>query len=221
MEETHSDSEFGGQDLPDYRSWSLAAVKLLQGVVYSGETRVWCEVLESQNQLRDYFARIGLTVVVDEANGFAYVRQLDAETEATGKEYAELPKLYRQSRLGYGASLICVMLREEFRRFETEEVDSELCVVDEADLFEQWKAFLPPATDEKKQHREFAGALNSAAEAGFAARLKGDPPMWEVKRILKAKLDAQRLEQLRDELTAYLRGEEKENPDKQPPTPTT
>ena len=144
-----------GMDLPDYRSWSLAAVKLLQDVVYSTETSVWREVIESQNQLRDYFARVGLAVVVDEANGFAFLRQLDLDDEVVGKDYASLPKLYRQTRLGFGASLMCVMLREELRRFETEEVHSEICAVEEADLFEQWKAFFPSSSDETRQMREF------------------------------------------------------------------
>lgn len=190
-------------DLPDYRSWSIAAVKLLQGVVYSDDTKTWCEVLESRRVLNDYFARIGLTLIVDEANSFAYLRQLDSDREGIGKDYAELPKLYRQTRLGYGGSLICVMLREELRRFETEEVDSELCAVEEADLFEQWKAYSPAISDEARLHREFKSALKSAADAGFVHQLKGEPPTWEVRRILKAKLDARRLEQLRDELIAY------------------
>ena len=159
----------GHLDLPDYKPWSLAAIRLLQDVVNSSDLKVWSEVLASQNSLRDYFARVGLTLTVDEANGFAYLRQLDAESEPMAKEYAELPKLYRRTRMGYGPSLICVMLREELRRFETEEVDSEFCVVEEADLFEQWKAFFPESSDEKTQHREFSSALKSAAEAGFAS----------------------------------------------------
>ena len=161
-------------------------------------------MLESQNRLRDYFARIGLTLTIDEANGFAYLRQLDSENEVIDKGYAELPKLYRQVRMGYGASLMCVLLREELRRFETEDVDSELCVVEEPDLFDQWKAFFPETGDEKARHKEFSSALKSAAEAGFAKAMKSDPPAWEVRRILKAKLDAQRLAQLRDDLASYL-----------------
>ena len=98
---------------------------------------------------------------------------------------------------------MCVMLREELSRFETEEVDSEICVVEEADLFEQWKAYHPANSDETKLLRDFKSALKSVEDSGFACPLKGEPPSWEVRRILKAKLDARRLEQLRDELLAY------------------
>ncbi len=192
------------EDLPDYRPWSLAAVRLLQDVVYSSDTAVWGEILASQNRLRDYFARIGLTLVVDESNSFAYLRQLDLEQELVPSEYAELPKLYRRTRLGYGASLVCVLLREELRRFESEDVDSDICVVEEEFLFDQWKAFFPVRTDEQAQYREFSKALNSARDAGFAKLLSKDPPAWEVRRIIKAKLDAATLERLRADLLAHV-----------------
>ena len=70
----------------------MAAIKLLQDVVYADNTKIWCEILESRRVLNDYFARIGLTVTVDEANGFAYLRQLDLDSEDIGKDYSELPQ---------------------------------------------------------------------------------------------------------------------------------
>jgi hypothetical protein len=191
-------------ELPDFRSWSRAAVRLLQDVVYFSDEGVWSEVLASQNVLRDYFARVGLTLVVDETNGFAYLRQFDSDAEGVPVEYAELPKLYRRSRLGYGASLVCVLLREELRRFDSEEVDSEFCVVEEEALFDQWKAFFPVRTDEQAQYREFSKALYSARDAGFTRQITKEPAAWEVRRIIKAKLDAQTLEQLKRDLAAHV-----------------
>ncbi|MDF1754149.1 MAG: DUF4194 domain-containing protein [Verrucomicrobiales bacterium] len=217
MEETFHEPEAANQalDLPDYQSWSLAAVKLLQDVVYSlDDVRVWSEILRSRNRIQDYFARIGLVLVVDESNGYAYLRQLDTDNESLAKEYADLPKLYRQSRLGYGASLICVILREALRRYESEEFDSDLCVVEEDELFEQWKVFFPEQSDEKKQFRDFIAALRQASEAGFARKLpKTEPAAWEVRRIIKAKLNAQRLEQLRDDLKTFLEQEKEKAAD--------
>jgi len=200
-------------NLPDYQSWSLPAVKLLQDVVYaSDDSRIWSDILGSRNRLKDYFARIGLMLIVDEGNGYAYLRQIDEDLENLDRGYTELPKLYRQSRLGYGASLICVILREALRRYESEELDSDLCVVGEDELFDQWKVFFPEQSDEKKQFKDFQAALRQAGEAGFARKLpKSEPAAWEVRRIIKAKLDARRLEQLRDDLKAYLEMEKGED----------
>jgi hypothetical protein len=63
-------------DLPEFREWGIAAVRLLQGVVYADESRPWEILLSSQTQIASYFARLGLLLVVDEPEGLAYLRQL-------------------------------------------------------------------------------------------------------------------------------------------------
>lgn len=60
--------------LPEFREWSIAAVHLLQGVVYEDSPRVWDVMLASRSQLENYFARLGLLLVVDEPEGLAYLR---------------------------------------------------------------------------------------------------------------------------------------------------
>jgi len=196
-----------GGELPDYRPWSLAAVRLLQEVVYAEETTVWNEVVSCRSHLESFFARLGLVPVVDEPNGYAYLRQLDGELDGLPPGYEKLPKLLRRSRLGYDASLMCVLLREELRRFEEEEVDSERCVVEEPDLFIQWQRFFPPKQDEQKQYKDYLRILKSVAEMGFARLVSKDPPAWEIRRILKARLDARALESLLGQL-AEKRGEQ-------------
>jgi len=39
--------------------------------------------------------------------------------------YDALPRLFRSTRLSYGQTLLCVLLRDEFRRFEDEETRNE------------------------------------------------------------------------------------------------
>ena len=81
------------------RPESFAAVRLLQGVVYSSDQRPWEQVLSYRSNLEDYFSRIGLVLVVDEADGLAYLRQYsDDERSATGDA---LPRLFRRMPLTY------------------------------------------------------------------------------------------------------------------------
>ncbi len=133
-------------ELPEFRDWSIPAVRLLQGVVDVDDGRVWHQLLSNISQLEGYFARLGLRLVVDEPEGLAYLRQY-AEDECP-QGYDSLPKLFRSTHLSYGQTLLCVLLRDEYRRFEDEETRNERCVVDEAELFEQWKVFFPPFTDD-------------------------------------------------------------------------
>ena len=107
--------------LPEFREWSIAAVRLLQGVVYLDEVPVWGLVCSNKTRLEEYFARIGIALVVDESEGFAFLRQL--EDDELDKGYETLPKLFRKSRLSYDATLLCVLLRDELRRFEEEQVE--------------------------------------------------------------------------------------------------
>lgn len=188
----------GVPSAPEFKDWSIAAVRLLQGVVYADDPRTWDIILRSRSQLDGHLARIGLVLVVDEAEGYAYVRQWSEDECPEG--YEQLPKLVRRVPLGYGPTLLAVLLRDELRRYEEEEVHNERCVIDADVLFDQWKAFFPAQHDEVKQRKEFTAALNKLDGLGFARRFADDPEQWEVKKILKARLPASELENLRLQL---------------------
>ena len=60
-------------DEPDL---SLAVIQLMKGVVYRDtHERAWQHLLRLQPQVRDYVAVLGLQVLVDEAEGYAFCRQ--------------------------------------------------------------------------------------------------------------------------------------------------
>jgi hypothetical protein len=185
---------------PEFREWSIAAVRLLQGVVYSDEESVWNVILSSQSQLESYLARLGLILVVDQPEGLAYIRQ--ADHEELPEEYERLPKLFRKSRMGYWPTLLCVLLREELHRFEEEDLNNERCVVESDSLFEQWRAFFPMSSDEVRQRRELEAALSKLSELGFVQQFSLEPEAWEVRRILKARLPISELETLKSQLLA-------------------
>jgi hypothetical protein len=184
------------QTLPAYKDWSLPAIRLLQGPVYSDEP-AWDVLLRFQSPLGDYFARIGLLLVVDESEGLAFVRQL-AEDEAT-EEYQHLPRLFRRTRLGYEATLLCVLLRDELRRFEEEDLDNRRCVVEQVELLDQWKTFFPSGEDEVRLQKSLDAALRKLESLRFVSRFGDAAGSWEVRRILKARLSVAELERLKDQ----------------------
>jgi Domain of unknown function (DUF4194) len=186
-------------DLPEFRPWFAAAIRLLQGgAVYSDDSRTWDTLLASQSPLRDYFARIGLLLVLDEPEGLAYLRQL-TEDELP-EEYDGLPKLFRRARLGYDETLLCVLLREELRRFEEEDIDNDRCGMDAAQLFEQWQSIAPSRHDEVRARRDLSAALGKLEELGFVRKYSDEPEAWEIRRILKARLPVAELEALKAKL---------------------
>src|SRR5215208_2511849 len=95
--------------------YAPAVIKLLQGVIYHDDTAAWNLLLAHQTPIQEYFARIGLVVYVDEADGFAFLRQPELESEE-GSRIA-LPRLIRRDRLSYHVTLLCVLLRERLDQF--------------------------------------------------------------------------------------------------------
>jgi hypothetical protein len=167
-------------------------------VIYSDETKVWDALLQNVSPLESFFGRLGLTVVVDESDGYAYLRQWESEELPEGHE--QLPRLMRRTPLGYSQTLLCVLLRDELRRFEEEEVHNERCVVETQLLFEQWQAFFPVGSDEFRRKKDLASALSKIEELGFIVKFSAEPESWEIRRALKARLPVEELEKLKDQL---------------------
>lgn len=189
--------------LPEYREWSVAAVRLLQSVIYHDDEKVWDIILNNRTNLETYFGRLGLQLVIDEPDGFAYLNQLSDDERP--REYESLPKLFHRTPLSYGATLLCVLLREELRRSEDEDVQNERCVLSKEELFEQWKMFFPPVQDEGRQRKDLDRALATLDGLNFVRRVGDNPEEWEVRRILKARVAAGDLESLKEQLLAAAR----------------
>lgn len=196
---------------PEFREWGIAAIRLLQGVVYDDDIRPWGLVLSNQSELERYFSRLGLLLVVDEPEGLAYLRQLTAEEMPAG--YDQLPKLFRKTRLGYESTVLCVLLREELRRFEEEEVNDQRCVVETAALLEFWKGFFTTQQDDVRLRKELTIALGKLEDQGFVRRLNDDAESWEVRRILKARLPIEELESLKVRLLTAVEGSSRSRPE--------
>jgi len=190
--------------LPEYHESSGPAVRLLQGVIYSEDEKVWAPLLSHRVRLENYFARLGLMLVIDEADGFAYLRQM-GEDDARPLGYEKLPVLIPRKSLGYPLTILCVLLREYLRRFDEEELTDERCVVETSELFDEWRTFQKPVNDDVKQLKEFASLMRRADEEfGFIRKYAEEPESWEIRRILKARLPVLELENLLNQLRSYV-----------------
>jgi hypothetical protein len=187
-------------DLPEFRERGIAAVRLLQGVVYQDDEETWSILLSNESDLSDYFCVIGLTLVIDRGEGLAYLKQFDDDDRTGG--YERLPRLFRKTPLGYEPTLLCVLLRDEYRRFEEEDLDNERCVVEVEPLFDLWKSFFPTEADEISLRKRLIAALNQLDKLKFVRSLPADGDSWEVRKLLKARIPLEELEHLRDRLAA-------------------
>jgi len=189
---------------PPFHESQVAAVRLLQGPVYVDDGKTWDLVLSHESRLGGYFAALGLRLVVAETDGFAYLRPF--EEEETPEGYEALPNLMRKSKLGFDATLLAVLLREELRKFDENDLDSEACVVPEEDLFASFADFFGEQSDEKKLRAKFASACRTMLDLKFIRALDAEPPQIAVRPILKARLTPEKLREVRARLEAHLGG---------------
>jgi hypothetical protein len=173
-------------------------VALMKGVVWrDDDERRWPQLLSLQARVREYVAALGLELDVDEAEGYAFLRQRPPADEA-----AELPRLIPRRPLSYPVSLLLVLLRKKLVEFDGAGGGQRL-VLRRDDLRELLRAFLHDTTNEAKLMDRVDAHVGKVVELGFLRRLKGRDDEFEVVRLLKAFVDAQWLQDFEARLAAY------------------
>src|SRR5947208_3505192 len=97
---------------------SQVLARLLLQPIYREDAALWESVRAQRDTIGHYFRQIGQEVVIDEAEGYAFLRQIETEGGDT------IPRIGRRQSLGYTATLLLVCLREELARFEASPGDS-------------------------------------------------------------------------------------------------
>ncbi|MGA9373655.1 MAG: DUF4194 domain-containing protein [Mycobacterium sp.] len=183
------------------RAVAAAIIRLMQGVVYrTSDEDTWLTVERLGAGVRDHFATIGLDVVVDDAEGYAYLR---SRPENDGEE--ALPRLVRRRALTYNVSLLLVLLRKRLVEFETGGGDGRL-VLSTDQIVEMVRLFQADSTNDARVVDQAETTIKKAAELGFLHQLRGQRDQWEVRRILKAYVDAQTLSDFAAKLREYAGG---------------
>lgn len=177
----------------EFSEASFAKVWLLQKPLYREDGALWETVVAYQDELRRFFHEIGQDLVCDQAEGFAFLRQIQPEDDTQ-----RVPRLVRRSALSYDATLLLVCLREEFLRFDTGAEESRRLVRRREDLRELVGAFLCETNNQVKDIKALDRAIDRLAELGFLGKMDGDT--FEVMRIIKARIGPTELEAIRKRL---------------------
>lgn len=199
---------------------TAVAIPLLKGVIYrDDDTLLWTALLTLQSRVRDYMAVLALDLVLDEAEGYAF---LTSKAEAGDDDSPKLPRLVRRQPLTFHVSLLLALLRKKLAEFDASGGDTRLIVPRDA-VVDMIRVFLLLGSNESRLIDNVETHLNKVIDLGFVRRLKpqatGQEPMFEVRRILKAFVDAQWLAEFDQRLAAYqaqLVLPEKEDADDKP-----
>ncbi|NTW53632.1 MAG: DUF4194 domain-containing protein [Chlorobaculum sp.] len=179
---------------------SQIVVTLLKGVIYQEESlTLWSALLNLQAAVRDYVAVMGLELILDEAEGYAFLRSRTADDEENGNV---MPRLVARRQLSYPVSLLLALLRKKLAESDAGGGDTRL-ILSRDEVVELVRIFLPAGSNEVKLIDQVDATLNKIAELGFVRRLRGEKQMIEVRRIIKAFVDAQWLADFDRRLDEY------------------
>lgn len=193
---------------PEQYDLTAVVVPLLKGVIYREEDlSLWAALLALQNRVRDYTAVLALDLVLDEAEGYAF---LQSKTVVEDDDSPKLPRLIRRQPLTFHVSLLLALLRKKLAEFDASGGDTRLILSRDA-VVELIRVFLPTGSNESRLIDSVETYLNKVIELGFVRRLKpqgagqqaGQETMFEVRRILKAFVNAQWLADFDQRLAAY------------------
>ena len=197
---------------------SGVVIPLLKGVVYrENDAALWSGLVRGQAQVRDYVAVLSLELVLDEAEGYAFLRSRPAgdppaEADAGGvPEGRGPPRLVTRRPLSFPVSLLLALLRRKLAELDAGGGDTRL-VLTRDEIVEMVRVFLPDTSNEARLIDRIDGHLNRIVDLGFLRRMStgtaapartGARTTFEVRRILKAFVDAQWLAEFDARLAEY------------------
>jgi hypothetical protein len=178
---------------------STPVVQLMKGAVYRDtHDKAWQQLLQLQPQVRDYVEVLGLQVVIDEAEGYAFLRQRPVDEDDSN----QIPRLVPRRSLSFHVSLLLALLRKKLAEFDAQSGDTRLMLT-RAQIAEMLRVFLPATSNEARLLDQIDTHINKAVDLGFLRAAKSAEPVFEVRRILKAFVDGQWLADFDARLAEY------------------
>jgi hypothetical protein len=183
------------------------AIKLLQGVIYEEDNKNWQDLVKVHElPLRRYFAQIGMELIVDKVEGFAFLRQPKEDQEET----AHLPRLMRKRSLNFDQSVLCVLLRERLDEHAIRDTASREPIMTLRDIRDMVELFSRERNTQQRFLKDLKKTVDDIKNMGFLESVGQEIPdndderRYRVRRILKAFIDADSMTQLLTNITTSL-----------------
>lgn len=181
------------------KPYSNAIVKLLRGVIDNNDT-VWQDILMYQSEIQDYLSVIGLELIIEKEDGYAFVRQKNNEADA-------LMSLVSRRRLTFEVSVVLIVIRQILEEFDSNPMESQSNdkYISASDIKEEVELFLPEKYNRVKFMRELDKYIERVVELGFLIKTKSGEmeSRYRIHRIIKKKITLDDLVEFKDKLKDY------------------
>jgi hypothetical protein len=179
-------------------------IKLLKGPVEYLEKTAWEQLLQYQAELTRFLQQLGLTLVLEKEDGYAYLEQsrLDEEENVAG--------WVRRIQLGYEESILLVLLRDMMAEFEVGAASARELIKKRREIKEYAELFFKENPSRVKFIRDLDRLIDRVEELDFLEKVETsdllDEQKFRIKKIIKARVDNELLENFKQQLIEHAAG---------------
>jgi len=183
----------------DELSLPLAVTHLMKGVVYRDtHEKAWHHLVQLVPRISDYVATLGLMVVLDESEGYAFLRSKPEDPDDDGS----IPRLIPRHALSFHTSLLLALLRKKLAESDAAD-DGYRLILSRDQILDMMLMFMPTSSNEAKTTDQIDRTISKVVDLGFLRRMLKQDGQFEVRRVLKAFVDGQWLSEFDARLAEY------------------
>jgi len=181
--------------------YSKAVVRLLKGTVNKKDS-VWGDVILYKKEIADYINIIGLELIIQEEDGYAFVKQfiIDEDDNTLG--------LVNRRAIGFEVSVVLVILRQMLEEFESNPIDiqSTTKYILKEDLKAEIERFLPKKYNTVQFLKELDSHINKIVDLKYLKVVSeiDEEPKYIIHKIIKDKVSLDTLNDFKNQLEAYV-----------------
>lgn len=192
--------------MTDTDTIKVALAHLLRGPLHSEDQPLaWNTITAQAARLSDHLSVLGLRLHVDDLEEYAYLR---ADNDLPDG----MPRLVRRHSITFGATVLLILLR---RHLTTAEADSPRVVVTSSEM-ETWLSdyYADGISPEKLE-----SDINQVVKLGYLKKLRGSAGDYEIRRVIKAVVTADWINEYGDQLHAHAQRKAGGQPEPGPEAP--
>ena len=179
-------------------------IRLLKGPVEYLDKTAWEQLLQYQVELIKFLQPLGLQLVLEKEDGYAYVEQVRLDEDDTVAGWV------RRTQLGYEESILLVLLRDMMAEFEVGEATTRELIRKRREIKESAELFFKENPSRVKFIRDLDRLIDRIEELGFLEKAETseltDEQKFRIKKIIKARVDNEVLENFKQQLSEHAVG---------------
>lgn len=187
--------------------YSNVLIALHKSEICREDREIWENFIANQNAIKEYYSKLFLDVHVDEEEGFAFLKSLNLSK--MGDDESNHPRLFRRIPLSKQTTLLLVLLREALQTFDYSEQVGLVLAFTRVEIREMLSHYTSHRNDDPKFVTSINQAIDSVVSLGCLKAYRdpgsnSDQQRFEVRRIIKARLAAEQLQDIKNKLEIEL-----------------